>query len=160
MKEIILSVVSVVLMLAGLVGIVLPFLPGIHLVWLGFFIYASVTGFETISLLVTMVFLGLTLALTLLDVLAPLWGAKKYRASKWGILGAFLGTIIGVFIFNVLGVIIGPFLGALAGELLAGKDRKQAFQSALGAFVGFLAGTLVKLALALAMFGFFIFSFF
>jgi len=156
MGEIIILILSIVLMVVGLAGVVLPFVPGIPLVWLGLFIFAAVTGFKTISLLVVIIFLILTIALTALDFLAPLWGAKKYQASKWGILGSFLGAIVGIFIFGIGGIILGPFLGAFAGELIAGRGRQQAFKSAVGAFLGFILGTLVRLIIALVMFGFLI----
>jgi len=159
MGEIIILILSIVLMVVGLAGVVLPFVPGVPLVWLGLFIFASATGFKTISLLVVIIFLILTVALTALDFLAPMWGAKKYRASKWGVIGSFLGAIVGIFTLGVWGIIIGPFLGALVGELIAGRGKKQAFKSALGALVGFLVGTLVRLIVVLIMFGFLIASF-
>lgn len=159
MGEIIILILAIVLMVVGLAGVVLPFVPGVPLVWLGLFIYAAATGFKTISLLTVIIFLVLTIVLTALDFLAPLWGAKKYQASKWGVIGAFLGAIAGIFILGFWGIIIGPFLGAFLGEMITGQGKKQAFQSALGAFVGFLVGTLIRLIVALIMFGFLAASF-
>lgn len=156
MPEIIFLILAVVLMLAGLAGVVLPFVPGVPLVWLGLFIYALATGFKTISLAAVLIFLALTIALTVLDFAAPLWGAKKYQASKWGIAGTFLATIVGVFFLGVWGIVLGPFLGAFIGELVAGQSEKQAFKSASGAFLGVILSTLVRLILALIMFGFLI----
>lgn len=158
MGEIIILILSIVLMVVGLGGVILPFVPGVPLVWLGLFIYASATGFKAISWLVVIIFLVLTIALTALDFLAPLWGAKKYQASKWGMIGAFLGAIAGIFTLGVWGIIIGPFLGAFLGELIIGRGKKQAFKSALGSFLGFLAGTIIRLIVVLIMFGFFIAS--
>jgi uncharacterized protein YqgC (DUF456 family) len=158
MTQIFALILSLILMTAGLAGVVLPFVPGIPLAWLGFFIYASVTGFKTISLAVVLIFLVLTIVLTALDFLGPVLGAKKYQASKWGIAGTFAGAILGIFTMGVWGIILGPFLGALAGEFLAGKGKKQAFKSALGAFLGFVIGTLIRLIIVLIMFGFLIAS--
>lgn len=158
MGDIIFLILAIVLMAVGLAGVVLPFVPGVPLVWLGLFIFASATGFKTISLVTVLIFLVLTIALTVLDFLAPLWGAKKYQASKCGMIGAFLGAIAGIFIFGVWGIISGPFLGAFVGELIAGQSKKQAFKSALGTFLGFLIGTLVRLIVVLIMFGFLIAS--
>jgi hypothetical protein len=154
MEGLVALILSIVLMVVGLAGVVLPFVPGVPLAWLGLFIYASATGFKTISWLVIIVFLVITLVLTALDFLAPMWGAKKYKASKWGILGAFLGAILGVFTLGIWGIIFGPFLGAIVGELIAGKGKKQALKSALGTLVGFVLGTLVRLVVVLIMFGF------
>lgn len=159
MGEIIILILAIVLMVVGLAGVVLPFVPGVPLVWLGLFIYAAATGFKTISLLTVIIFLVLTIVLTALDFLAPLWGAKKYQASKWGVIGAFFGAIAGIFILGFWGIIIGPFLGAFLGEMITGQGKKQAFQSALGAFAGFLVGTLIRLIVALIMFGFLAASF-
>lgn len=149
-----------VLMLAGLVGVVLPFLPGIPLAWLGLFIYAIVTGFEEISIATVVVF-SIVMILTLaLDFAAPMLGARKYQASRYGIFGAFLGFTVGVIVFGFWGIILGPFLGALLGELIARRQLKGAFKAALGTFIGFLAGTLIKIIIVLIMMGFFIASFF
>lgn len=156
MAEIIFLILAAVLILVGVAGVVLPFVPGVPLVWLGLFIFAASAGFKTISLAAVLIFLVLTIALTALDFIAPLWGAKKYQASKWGIIGTFVATVVGVFFLGVWGIVLGPFLGAFIGELISGQGEKQAFKSASGAFVGFLLGTLIRLILALVMLGFFI----
>ncbi|KKS90641.1 MAG: hypothetical protein UV65_C0012G0019 [Parcubacteria group bacterium GW2011_GWF2_43_11] len=156
MAEIIFLILAIVLMLIGLGGVILPFVPGVPLVWLGLFIFALATGFKTISLATILIFLALTIALTVLDFTAPLWGAKRYQASKWGIVGTFLATIVGIFFLGVWGIVLGPFLGAFIGELITGRGEKQAFKSASGALLGIVLSTLVRLILALIMFGFLI----
>ena len=147
-------------MIIGALGVVLPVLPGIPLAWLGLFIYALATGFEEISVTVIVVFFVLMVLSLVLDFLAPLLGAKKYRASALGIIGAFIGTIVGIFVLGFWGIILGPLAGAFLGELIASGKPKQAFGSAVGAFLGLVAGSLVKLTLILIMAGFFIASFF
>ena len=145
---------------AGLVGIFLPLLPGVPLAWLGLFIYAFATGFTAIPLLHIFIFLFLTLLTIAIDIAAPIIGAKKYDASKYGLGGAGLGFLIGVATLGPLGVIAGPLLGAFAGELLSGKTSEKASRSAWGVFLGFLAGSLLKLIIVLAMAGFLLISFF
>jgi len=147
-------------MLIGLVGVILPFLPGVSLAWLGLFIYAIFTHFQNISLVAILVFLGLTIISTILDLIIPSLGAKKYKASKWGIVGAFVGSLLGVAFFSLPGIIIGPFLGALIGELLARRTFKQATKSAWGAFLGFITGALIKTILIFIMIGFLVASLF
>ena len=147
-------------MIIGALGVVLPVLPGIPLAWLGLFIYALATGFEEISVTVIVVFFVLMVLSLVLDFLAPLLGAKKYRASALGVIGAFIGTIVGIFVLGFWGIILGPLAGAFLGELIASGKPKQAFGSAVGAFLGLVAGSLVKLTLILIMAGFFIASFF
>jgi uncharacterized protein YqgC (DUF456 family) len=153
-------IICSILLLAGLVGAFVPVLPGVPIAWLGLFIYALVTGFERISIAAIVVFFVLMLLTFILDFTAPMLGAKKYRASKFGIIGAFLGFVIGIIVLGFWGIILGPLLGAFLGELIARGRPKQALGSALGAFLGFIAGTLFKFVLVLVMIGFFIASFF
>lgn len=158
--EILIIIFCFVLILIGLAGIILPMLPGLVFIWLGIFIYAFKTGFQAISLTTVLIFLGITLLFLAVDFIAPLFGAKKYKASRFGITGAFLGAILGIFSLGPVGIIVGPFLGAFIGEIMSGRKRDQAFSSALGAMLGFLFGTLLKIIFGLVMFGFFIVSFF
>lgn len=160
MTTILLIIICFGLMTVGMAGVILPFLPGVPIAWVGIFLYAWGTGFQRISLFEILIFLGLTILAVLLDFLAPLWGAKKYKASKYGIAGAFLGVIIGIIGLGPLGIIIGPLLGAFLGELLAKKEIPQALKSGLGTFLGFLGGILIKIIIILIMFGFFVVSLF
>ncbi len=160
MGTILLIILCSILMLVGLVGVVLPLLPGVPLAWLGLFIYALGTGFGKISVTTTVVFFILTLIILSLDFAAPMLGAKKYKASKFGIIGVFIGFTVGIILFGFWGIIFGPLIGALLGELAARKKPGQAFKSALGAFVGFIVGTLFKIIFVLIMIGFFIASLF
>jgi len=160
MGTIALIILCSVLMVVGLIGVILPVLPGIPLSWLGLFIYALGTGFERISIVTVIVFFILMVLTLVLDFTAPMLGAKKYQASKLGIFGAFLGFTIGIFTFGFWGIILGPFVDALLGELLTGRNPKQALGSALGAFLGFIAGTLFKIIVILVMAGVFIASLF
>ncbi|MFC1900791.1 DUF456 domain-containing protein [Chloroflexota bacterium] len=149
-----------ILMIVGLIGVVVPMLPGVPLAWLGLLIYALASGFEKISIATTVIFFVLMLLTLAIDFLAPILGVKKYKASAWGVFGVFIGFIIGIIVFGPWGIILGPFLGALIGELIARRQPGQALKSALGAIVGFLAGSLLKVALILVMMGFFIMSLF
>ncbi len=149
------------LMLVGLVGVFAPILPGIPVAWLGLFIYAIGTGFERISVTTVIVFAAITALIMLLDSLAPVLGAKKFQASRWGMLGAFLGMIIGIIFLGFWGVILGPFLGAFLFELLfARKKTKGALKAAFGTFIGYVVSALVKVIFICIMAGFFIASLF
>ena len=144
----------------GLLGVVLPILPGIPLAWLGLFIYAIGTGFERISVLTVVIFAIITILALVLDLLAPMLGAKKYQASKFGIIGASIGLIVGIIVFGFWGIILGPFLGALLFELIASRRPKIALGAALGTLIGFIVGSLFKIIIILIMAGFFIASWF
>ena len=160
MWTVIAIILCVILMLAGIIGSFIPVMPGVPLAWLGLLIYAWVTGFERISLLVVMIFLVVTLFSLVLDFVAPMIGASKYRASKLGIIGAFVGFVLGIIFIPYVGFIVGPLVGAFLGEMIAVRKPKRALGSALGALVGFIAGTLFKIVVILVMAGFFIASFF
>lgn len=160
MGTIALTILCSVLMVVGLLGVVLPVLPGIPLSWLGLFIYALGTGFERISIATVVVFFILAVLTLVLDFAAPMLGARKYRASKLGVFGAFLGFTVGIFVLGFLGIILGPFIGAFLGEMIARRKPKQALGSALGTFLGFIVGTLFKIIVILIMAGFFIASLF
>lgn len=97
--------------------------------------------------MVSLVITGILSALvSVLDNLAPIYLTSKTGGTKWGSWGVTIGLILGFFA-GPLGIIICPFLGALAGELLYdSKDKKRAFKSACGAFLGFLTGIGIKLA--------------
>jgi hypothetical protein len=154
MEIIILTIVGFLLMFSGLAGVALPFLPGIFLSWLGFFLYAWAGGFEKISLATTLIFLGLALFCAIFDYLAPLIGAKRYKASKFGLLGAAVGLLFGIFLFGPLGIVLGPFLGALFGEFYVKKDIFGAIKPAFGTFLGFLVSVLAKIIIIFIMIGF------
>ena len=153
-----LAIVGFILIGVGFLGIFLPILPGIPLAWLGLFIFAIGTGFEKISVLATVVFFILMLITLALDFLAPMLGAGKYKASKFGIAGTFIGFIVGLLVFGFWGVILGPFIGAFVCELIARRPAGQALKSAMGAFIGFLAGSLIRVIYIFVLLGFFIYS--
>jgi uncharacterized protein len=155
MENILLFIFSLFLILGGLAGVILPILPGgVFLSWLGYFIFAIFTNFQKISLASTLIFLGVSVIVSVLDFVAPLLGAKKYKASRQGTAGAFLGSVFGTLTFSITGIILGPFIGAVFGELLARKNTKDAVKTAFGTFVGFLAGALIKTVFILIMAGF------
>jgi uncharacterized protein YqgC (DUF456 family) len=93
----------------------------------------------------------LTGLVALLDYVIPIYGTKKFQGSKYGIWGSTAGLIIGILFFFPLGIIAGPVLGAFIGEIISGKTKDRAFKSAMGSFLGFLAGTALKLILSMSM---------
>ncbi len=160
LTDILLISLSFVVVLTGAAGVILPFLPGVFLSWLGMALFGYTTGFSIISSRLLIIFFLLTLATLALDALAPLLGAKKYQASSYGVMGSFLGVIFGVMIFGPIGIIIGPFAGVLIGETLKGRRPEEAMRSAQGTVVGFLAGSAVKLSVIIAMLGYMTFALF
>ncbi|MEY2598081.1 MAG: hypothetical protein RLZZ142_340 [Verrucomicrobiota bacterium] len=140
------------LMALGLLGTLLPLLPGAALILGAAFVYhwflASAShplGWEVLWGL-----MGLTVLSYAVDLLAAAWGARRFGASGWGIAGGFLGLVVG-FAFALPGLILGPPLGVMLGELGAGKPLGEAFRVAWGTVVGTAVGMLVRFAIALAM---------
>lgn len=147
---------SGLMLLGGLLGIVLPLLPAVPLAWLGFALYAYVTGFTEIPLLTVLVFLALSVVSAGCDIILPAYGAKRLNASKLAVLGSALGVVVGVVFLGPLGIIVGPLVGAGVGELLSGKEWKESIRASAGVVAGILVNMLLKIALILTMIGFFI----
>jgi uncharacterized protein len=149
-----------VLMIVGLLGSILPLVPGSPLILAGVFIYSWYTGFLIIGWKTLLVLGILTLLSESLDHLASVAGARKYGAGKWGMLGAFLGGIAGIFFGGIIGILVGPLLGAIFGELFHGAKLEASLRIGWGTFIGFLMGTLGKFIIALIMIGLFLLSLF
>jgi uncharacterized protein YqgC (DUF456 family) len=139
----------------GVVGTVLPGLPGAVLVFAGLALAAWIDGFARVGLPTLAGLAALTAASYLLDLVATAAGARRFGTSWWGVLGAVLGTLGGL-VFGLPGLLIGPFVGAFLAELLARRDVRQAGRAGLGAWLGLLLGTAGRLALVLAMIGVFV----
>ncbi|MCG5512716.1 DUF456 domain-containing protein [Ectothiorhodospira shaposhnikovii] len=141
---------AVLLIILGLVGLVLPALPGPLLLFAGLWTAAWAEGFAHVGTK-TLIVLGLLAALAFLaDFVAGAFGARRYGASGRSILGATLGAVVGMF-FGLIGLLLGPFLGAVLGELSARRDLVAAGRAGWGATLGLILGTAAKLALGITM---------
>jgi len=155
----ILLVFAIILLIVGILGCILPVIPGPPLSFGGILLlHYTRFGDFTFEFLALMGFLAL--AVTILDYIVPVWGTKKLGGSKYGIWGATIGLVIGIFIFPPIGIIIGPFFGALFGELIRDNNLNKAFIAALGSLVGFLLGTGMKLIVSFVITYYFIKEFF
>lgn len=155
--DILLVSIGFILMLVGILGSVLPVLPGVPISWLGLLmIYLAP------SVPMDWVFLSITLVLAIflyvLDYIIPAIGTKRFGGSRYGMIGATLGLVIGIIAPIPFGIIIGPFVGAYLGELLNVKTRHNAMRAAFGSFVGFLASTFMKLFASFVYLGLFIYK--
>jgi len=153
--EWILISVGAVLIVLGMVGSFLPVLPGPPLSLAGILCMhfsAPENKFSTTGIIL---FIIITIIVTVLDYIIPAAGTKKFGGSKYGVWGSTIGLIVGLFL-GPWGVVIGPFLGALIGELIYGKNSQDALRAAFGAFVGFMLGTGLKFISAAVMAFFFV----
>ena len=143
------------LVVTGFIGVIAPVLPGAPLVLAGLIVAAWAENFQYVGVF-TLVFLGVLTALTfVIDAVTSALGVKRVGASKYAVWGAVLGTTIGVF-FGIPGILLGPFVGAVAGELIVTRDAKQVGRAGVAAWIGFIVGTIGKLALMFTMVGIFI----
>ncbi len=157
--ETVLVILSFVCVLLGVVGSILPVIPGTPLSWVGLLIL-KFTDFGQYNWWFLVILLVLVIAVQLLDYVLPAYGTKKLGGSKYAVWGTSLGLILGIIFspFGLVSVIIMPFLGALIGEYVFHRNNEiGAFKAALGAFLGFLLSTGVSLFLSLFMFGVFIY---
>jgi len=155
--DIVLLVLAILCMLVGIAGSFLPILPGPPICYVGFLLlhFSAFGEFTTVFLIIWAV---AVVILGIFEYYIPTWGTKKFGGTKSGQRGAMIGTILGIFVPpQPLGLILGPFVGAYIGELLHDKhDNKKAFRSAWGAFIGFLAGTFLKVVTVIVMAVFFV----
>lgn len=148
-------VLSVLLILGGLAGTVLPALPGPMLVLAGIVLGAWINDFARVGVGVIAVTAGLAVLAWVLDTVAALMGARRAGASPQALVGAAIGTVVGLFM-GLVGVLFMPFVGAVAGELLAHRDQQRALKVGVGTWLGIVLGTVAKLALSLVMVGLFV----
>jgi uncharacterized protein YqgC (DUF456 family) len=142
------AVLAVLCVIAGFVGCVLPLVPGPPLSYLGLFVVWAARGFDahTFGTATGLVLLGATIAVIVLELLAPVLGARRYGSSKWGVWGSVVGMLLGVLWFPPFGMMAGTFLGAWIGERARGRTGKEASRAAWGTFLGTMLGLALKLA--------------
>jgi len=153
--------VGIICIVVGIIGCILPVVPGTPISFAGLLLL-HFSRFAELNIQ-TLLWLGiLTLFVLVLDYLVPVWGTKKFGGSKYGAWGSGIGLIFGIFFLPALGpfglitILGGPFVGAYIGEIIGGKSSNVALKAAFGSFIGFLAGTFMKLAVSLLIAGFFI----
>jgi len=144
-------ILAIIVILIGIAGIFIPYVPGISLIFIAILAYGWHEGFHQVSSYYIAVMAALTVLSLVVDYLAATLGAKHFGSSKYGIYGALLGTLLGIIIFAPIGIFVGPWLGALIGEMLAGKDFSTAMRISWGTIVGLFSGIAFNLVLGAAM---------
>ncbi len=140
--EILLFILAFLLIIVGIIGCVVPMLPGTPLSYGGILLlhFTEHVQFTTTQLIVWLI---LILILQVLDYITPMLGSKYSGGSTYGNRGCIAGTIIGLF-FMPWGILLGPFFGAVLGEMLGGRDLEHALRAGIGSMIGFVLGTLLK----------------
>ena len=155
MGDILLATGGGVLMILGIIGCVLPVIPGPPLSFVGLLLL-HFSNYAEFSFEFLLVMGAIAVIVTIMDYIVPVWGTKKFGGSKWGMWGAAIGLVLGLIFFPPLGIIIGPFAGAVIGEALTGKDAANSFKAGLGSLLGLMIGIGLKLAASVAMTYYFI----
>ena len=145
-------ILSVVLIIIGIAGTIVPALPGTILVFGGIVLAAWIDDFARIPVWLLGVFGILTVIAWVVDYFAAIAGAKKAGASKLALVGAAIGMLAGI-LTGLWGLLLMPLLGAAIGEYIAQRDLRHAGKVGLGTWVGLLIGTAVQVAIVFAMIG-------
>jgi uncharacterized protein YqgC (DUF456 family) len=142
---------TIVLMVAGLAGTVLPFLPGTTIILAATVLHHfTIRGAHTVGWWTIAALAALTVVSYIIDLVSGTVGAKWYGATKWGAIGGIVGTIVGLF-FGLVGIFVGPLVGVLLGELLGGKELLPATKSTWGTLLGTTAGIILRFGIGAAM---------
>jgi hypothetical protein len=151
-----LIVTAIILLIVGIAGCIIPFLPGPPLAY-GSLILLQLSSYQLFTEKFLVIWALVTIFVLVTDYYIPIWGTKKFGGTKGGVWGATIGLILGIFFFPPIGLIVGPFIGAFIGEILNNQDSTKAFRSAIGSFIGFVAGTVMKLSISIVM-GYYFFT--
>jgi uncharacterized protein YqgC (DUF456 family) len=149
--ETLLLIIASLITIAGIIGNVLPVLPGTPLNYAALLILHFARGGEVFSMGFLLVIGGLTIASVALDYVMPVIGARAYGASRHSMWGSVIGMLMGLVVFSFPGMFIGMFLGAVVGELISGKKGGEAFKAGFASFLGSLAASMLKLGLSVVM---------
>jgi uncharacterized protein len=148
----VLYALGAVALAVGIAGVVLPAIPGSILLVAGAVLVAWAGHFERVSGWTVAACAVIGLLIWAVDLAAGILGARAFGASKWAVIGAGVGVLAGLFL-GLPGVILGPAVGAIVFEYLKNPDFGRAAKAGLGAFLGFVLGSAVKIALAFALVG-------
>ena len=153
---ILLWLLATVMVLAGLLGLLLPALPGSPLLFGGLLVAAWAEDFAYVGTGTLVVLAILALLTYAVDLAAGAFGVQRFGASSRAMVGAAIGAVVGMF-FGLVGVLVGPFFGAAIAELTLAGELRAAGRAGIGATVGLAIGTAAKVALAFTMLGIFVF---
>ena len=145
---IVLIILGFIVIAAGIIGCVLPIIPGPPLCYAALILLSFARKWQAFSPTVLIVLGAAAAAVTVMDYLMPIITSKRRGASKAGIWGSVIGMIAGMVFFPPFGVIIGTFVGAVLGELLFSQQPDSALKAGWGVFLGTMLGIALKLAVS------------
>ena len=146
-----LIILSLICVLIGLIGSIIPILPGPPISWIGILLlyFTSIIDFNYWILSITFL---MSIASLFFDWIIPAKLIKKFNGTNYGVYGAIIGSITGLIYGSAYGFIIGLLVGSFIGELLYdSKDLKRAIIATIGSFIGFILSTIINFTIALCM---------
>jgi uncharacterized protein YqgC (DUF456 family) len=144
MMDIILLVIGFNVLILGILGSLIPLIPGPLVSWVGLLILHFTNIVDQNWSLLGVTF-GAMVVIGVLDYIIPAVGAKKFGGSRYGIIGTQAGLVAGLIFFPPFGMLLGAMLGAFFGELVKdSKDTQRALKAAFGSFIGFISSTFLK----------------
>ena len=156
--DVALWVLAGAMVLVGIIGMVLPLLPGTPLLFGGLWLAAFLDGYQKVGVSVVVVLAVLAVLAWVVDYVAAVLGVKRVGASGLAMAGAAAGALVGI-LGGIVGLIVGPIVGAMAGEMLARRNAGQATRVGIAAGLSFIAAVAVKLGIAAGMLAVFVFAY-
>ncbi|MFC1760110.1 DUF456 domain-containing protein [Candidatus Neomarinimicrobiota bacterium] len=148
--DVLLITISALLILIGILGSIVPILPGPPITY-GGLLLVQFTSKHPFSVEFLIIFGVLAIASAIIDNVLPIYATKKFNGSKKGVWGSAIGLILGLFFFPPFGILIGSMLGAFIGEILDGKSANNSIKPAFGSFIGFLSSIFLRFVLSIVM---------
>lgn len=156
MPYFVLVIIFSILLLPGIIGAILPIVPSVPWMFIVALIFGIIDRFAHLHWWELLILGVLALTSIISDNFSGLVGARGTGASRWGLLGGFLGGLIGLFFFPPWGAIIGMIIGVVVLEILASHDHQKAARSASGVILGNLANIIINLILCFVFIALFI----
>lgn len=150
--QIIVLTAAIILCLIGILGTILPMLPGVALIFVVITAYGWWEGFDQITFGYLIILGLLTLLSVLLNYLSSVMGAKYFGSTRSGLIGALLGTLAGIFFFPPLGILLGPLVGGFLGEYISNQNAQASLKAGIGAAIGVFSGIFFQFILAVGFF--------
>lgn len=149
--DIIVLVFSYVLIIAGIVGTIMPMIPGLVLILAGILLYVWYVGFSVLGINFLLAIILLTIVGTFIDIIASAIGAKKYGASNTAMIAFIFGLILGFMTMGPLGLIIGPIIAVILTEIFKGRSLSESLKVTLGVLIGSLSGIVIRFFIGITM---------
>ncbi len=157
----VLVILAILCVIIGIVGAIIPGLPGPPFAWLAVLLQSFTKFNEDFTPTFLIITAALAVIITILDYVVPAWGTKRFGGTPSGTKGSTVGLIVSVFLlplmgitigpFGIVGILLGPFVGAYLGEKSNHISDDKALRSAFGSFMGFMAGTFIKLVFGIVI---------